>query len=592
MNSKFRVLLSCLALSLFSAPVCAQLKPEALVVPVYFTGVKDTSSQRILQQHVLTELSQSFELRSEQEVATAREKAADKLASDNCNEVACLKVMGELLDVDYLFAIGITASGSYWDLTGVRLDPLGRTVRRSVECPDCTLSKARAGLTKLLRGLHPGKAKVEQGKAILILESQPNGIVFLEGIEQGETPIELSLPSDRPAEILVFAEGYQDYSNFFDLKPGERRTEQIRLVKRRGRVRITSSPSGAAIFLGGQPLRDASGREQSTPTEARLEYGEHKLQLTLEKHRDINEILNVKSPELGTINYTLTPNPGRLVVRVPAELKAGVVYQNDKLLGDMNGRIVQSFELQSTKSFSIHVEDSNLITSQKNVKIKPDETLKIEYTQFQKKIKEPNALEELIEKDWSNKVYEKEHSQFNFGSMPLKYKYERNKKIIYGDIHGSYFSYKIIKTKASGVYYGYSMGLGFFPNSAKEKYLVKLGMLWDINIHSGLIYSFDRKIFIRSGIYLGLGMGDEGYIYQENTVSIVKTLSYEIFHSGLEFQLYKTYSNSSYFGFEYSIHPLRKYSGNDEYIQDIEDSIGSTDINFQPSIQLVYGWEY
>ena len=291
MNSKFRVLLSCLALSLFSAPVCAQLKHEALVVPVYFTGVKDTSSQRILQQHVLTELSQSFELRSEQEVAQAREKAADKLASDNCNEVACLKVMGELLDVDYLFAIGITASGSYWDLTGVRLDPLGRTVRRSVECPDCTLSKARAGLTKLLRGLHPGKAKVEQGKAILILESQPNGIVFLEGIEQGETPIELSLPSDRPAEILVFAEGYQDYSNFFDLKPGERRTEQIRLVKRRGRVRITSNPSGAAIFLDDQPLRDASGREQSTPAEARLEYGKHMLRLTFDKYRDIKDLI-------------------------------------------------------------------------------------------------------------------------------------------------------------------------------------------------------------------------------------------------------------------------------------------------------------
>ena len=131
----------------------AQLKPEALVIPVYFVGIKETSARRILQQYVLTELSKSFELRSEQEVAQAREKAADKLASSDCTEVACLKVMGELLDVDYIFAVLVSASGNYWDLTGIRLEPLGRTVRKSVECPDCTLPKARAGLTKLLLGM-------------------------------------------------------------------------------------------------------------------------------------------------------------------------------------------------------------------------------------------------------------------------------------------------------------------------------------------------------------------------------------------------------------------------------------------------------
>ena len=342
-----RAFLLVMAVLFFTLPAHAQLKPEALVIPVYFVGIKDASARRILQQHVLTELSQSFELRSEQEVAQAREKAADKLASSDCTEVACLKVMGELLDVDYMFAVLVSASGNYWDLTGIRLEPLGRTVRKSVECPDCTLPKARAGLTKLLLGLRPGAVGIERGKAVLILESEPSGLVFLEGVEQGETPIELTVPSDRPAEILVFAEGYQDYSNLFDLKPGERRTVQIRLVKRRGRVRITSNPPGAVLFLDGQPLRDASGKQQSTPAETRLEYGKHTLRLTLEKHQDTSETLTVKRPDLGTKTYTLTPNPGRLVVRVPPELKDGAVYANEKYLGGMGGKIVKSFEVES-----------------------------------------------------------------------------------------------------------------------------------------------------------------------------------------------------------------------------------------------------
>ena len=363
---------SVMVVLLLVMPAQAQLKPEAMVIPVYFAGIKDASARQILQQHVLTELSQSYELRSEQEIVAAREKAADKLASTDCTEVACLKVMGELLDVDHMFAVLVSASGNYWDFTGIRMEPLGRTVRKSVECPNCTLPKARAGLTELLHGLRPGAVGIERGKAVLILESEPSGLVFLEGVEQGETPIELTVPSNRPAEILVFAEGYQDYSNLFDLEPGERRTVQIRLVKRRGRVRIVSEPPGAAIFLDGQPLRDASGKQQSTPAETRLEYGRHTLRLTLEKHQDARETLTVKHSDLGTQTYTLTPNPGRLVIRVPPELKDGDVFINGQYLGNMAGKIARSFEIPSNKKNEIKITNLKLHSEKKFVKITPE----------------------------------------------------------------------------------------------------------------------------------------------------------------------------------------------------------------------------
>ena len=88
-------------------------------------------------------------------------------------------------------------------------------------------ARARLLLTELIVGLRPGTTTVKRGEAVLQLESEPRSLVFLEGVEQGNTPLVLTVPTDRPAEILAVAEGYQDYSNLFELKSGELRKIKI-----------------------------------------------------------------------------------------------------------------------------------------------------------------------------------------------------------------------------------------------------------------------------------------------------------------------------------------------------------------------------
>lgn len=337
MNTIYRVLLSCLALSLFSAPVCAQLKPEAFLLPVYFVGIKDTSSQRILEQHVLTELSQSFELRTEKEIEAAREKAFDKLASKDCNDVTCLKLMGELLDVEYTFVVLVSASGDYWDITGVRLDRLGKTVRKGLECRDCDLSKSRKALTKLIKMLSPGLTQTQAGEAVLILESQPVGQVFLNGQLQGDTPIELMVSTREPVDILIVAEGYQDYARLFKLQSGQKKTERIQLIRKRGSIRIESEPPGAKIIIDDEERYTLDGKSQRTPADIRPEYGRYRLTLSLEKYEEVSDILIVNKRNLSRKKYVLSSKPGRLLVRVPSLNKWAKIYANDKLLGSMGG---------------------------------------------------------------------------------------------------------------------------------------------------------------------------------------------------------------------------------------------------------------
>ena len=115
----------------------AQLKPEAMSLPIIFTGISSAEERAIIQSHVINELSVNFDLKSEKEVEQAREFAVDKISSENCTEEACIKQMGELLDVEYTFTFKIIAAGNYWDLSAIRVDTfMEKTVRRNKACKD------------------------------------------------------------------------------------------------------------------------------------------------------------------------------------------------------------------------------------------------------------------------------------------------------------------------------------------------------------------------------------------------------------------------------------------------------------------------
>jgi hypothetical protein len=71
----------------------AQLKPEAMTLPITFTGISSAEERAILQNHVINELSVNYDLKSEKEVEQALDVAVDKISSENCTEEACIKQM-------------------------------------------------------------------------------------------------------------------------------------------------------------------------------------------------------------------------------------------------------------------------------------------------------------------------------------------------------------------------------------------------------------------------------------------------------------------------------------------------------------------
>jgi len=367
-----KYLLPGLAWLFLAFPLQAQIKPTAMLLPIYFVDLDKKGMQGSLNNHVQTELSTYYELKSEKEVEQARDAAVDRLSSENCTEEACVKVMGELLDVEYTFSLEIIDTGEGWDLTAVRQDVDSVTSRRNELCKNCSLSKARKTLSGMLTALRPGEMLIQRGKASLRLESTPRSQVFLDGRDQGKTPLDLSVDARKPLDVTMVAEGYKDFSEEFILEPGEKRKKLVKLTRKRGNIRIVSDPSGAKIFIDGKPETGADGITLQTPEDLRLIYGKHELRLTLDKHEDSTQTLNINRQNLGTKNINLKPKPGRLLVRVPSENKNATVYINGIRVGSMGGSISKTFEVPPNQRLQVEVKDRLAFSGKKSVRLEPD----------------------------------------------------------------------------------------------------------------------------------------------------------------------------------------------------------------------------
>ena len=148
--------------------------------------------RKALDNHVRSELALYYELKTEKEIQQAREVAIDEVSSKECTEEACVKAMGNILQVEYIFNLEIIGVGEDWDLNVTQTDQDGLRNPRNELCKNCDLTKARKTLSEILLALRPGGINIQRGKASLHLKSTPKAQVFLNGIKQGKNPLNLA----------------------------------------------------------------------------------------------------------------------------------------------------------------------------------------------------------------------------------------------------------------------------------------------------------------------------------------------------------------------------------------------------------------
>ena len=100
---------------------------------------------------------------------------------------------------------------------------------------------------------------------LLRLTSTPQGAsVTVNGEFRGQTPLELELSSGSRHELRFFKDGYSAVQRTIDIGAGIERDMAVDLTAVFGRVRITSSPEKAQVFIDGK-LAGNSGRTFTLP---------------------------------------------------------------------------------------------------------------------------------------------------------------------------------------------------------------------------------------------------------------------------------------------------------------------------------------
>ncbi|WP_346838912.1 SUMF1/EgtB/PvdO family nonheme iron enzyme [Microbulbifer sp. SAOS-129_SWC] len=100
---------------------------------------------------------------------------------------------------------------------------------------------------------------------VLKLSSSPSGAsVTVDGEFRGRTPLEVKLTPDGQHQLRFFKDGYGSVKHTVDMSAGAQRELNVDLHAVFGRVRITSSPEDAQVFIDGE-LAGASGQTFRLP---------------------------------------------------------------------------------------------------------------------------------------------------------------------------------------------------------------------------------------------------------------------------------------------------------------------------------------
>jgi formylglycine-generating enzyme required for sulfatase activity len=100
---------------------------------------------------------------------------------------------------------------------------------------------------------------LEPADGLVMLRSTPtNASVTLDGVYQGVTPIEVTVPPGRSHQLVFFLNGYQEATRQVSTTAGEESSVSVTLDPITSSVRITATPADAELFINGESKGSAN----------------------------------------------------------------------------------------------------------------------------------------------------------------------------------------------------------------------------------------------------------------------------------------------------------------------------------------------
>lgn len=136
--------------------------------------------------------------------------------------------------------------------------------------------------------------------------SSPSGSsVYLDGMFKGSTPIVLDSLSPRSYSIKISYPNYGDFSSSVNVESGKTTNiyGTLNPILQQGTIYVTSSPSGANVYLDGLYIGTTPLGKDSIKPES------HSIRLTIDGYYDYETSTYVNAGKITNIRGTLNPKP-------------------------------------------------------------------------------------------------------------------------------------------------------------------------------------------------------------------------------------------------------------------------------------------
>jgi hypothetical protein len=156
--------------------------------------------------------------------------------------------------------------------------------------------------------------------------TEPEGaMVFVNGVERGASPVEISNVAKGVVSVRVKLDGYRDEIRELRIAAGETQNLNIALKGLPAKLTIVSSPENARAFIDG----DYQGK---TPvTVSTLSAGEHKIRVEMPGHAPLIRDITLSNGEERTEEFSMKSTLGRLeLTTIPSGVR---VFIDGKSVG-------------------------------------------------------------------------------------------------------------------------------------------------------------------------------------------------------------------------------------------------------------------
>ncbi|MDH5751905.1 MAG: hypothetical protein OEZ59_05760 [Deltaproteobacteria bacterium] len=124
-------------------------KMDAAVTPLAAMGELNDAEKGIIFNSMLSNLSKSYILVSQEDYAKAEEKAFTELDAEKCTAEQCIKKIQDILQVDRLFVLQIIREKSFTQIS-LTLTRSADKIVRSGNCKDCSVDELHIQVNKLV----------------------------------------------------------------------------------------------------------------------------------------------------------------------------------------------------------------------------------------------------------------------------------------------------------------------------------------------------------------------------------------------------------------------------------------------------------